>query len=70
MTRIDLFGTIRPDRPSKLRSELETVSAEADVLFVGAPSGTPTRAERRELLPRHLSMYLMGVLLILSALVT
>ena len=63
MTRIDLFGTIRLDRPSKLRSELEVVSAEADVLFVGAPSDTPTRAERRELLLRHPSMYLMGVLL-------
>jgi hypothetical protein len=63
VTRIDLFGTIRLDRPSKLRAELETFSEEADVFFVGAPSDTPTKAERRELLLRHPSVYLMGALL-------
>lgn len=63
MTRIDLFGTIRLDRPAKLRAELENFSTEADVFFVGEPSDTPTTAERRELLLRHPSVYLVGTLL-------
>ncbi len=63
MTRIDLFGTIRLDRPAKLRAELENFSQEADVFFVGEPSDTPAKAERRELLLRHPSVYLVGTLL-------
>ena len=63
MTRIDLFGTIRLDRPAKLRAELEAFSTEADVVFVGEPSDTPTAEQRRELLVRHPSVYLVGTLL-------
>ena len=63
MTRIDVFGTIRLDRPAKLRSELETFSTETDVFFVGAPGDTPTTAERRALLLRHPSVFLVGALL-------
>ena len=62
VTRIDLFGTIRLDRPAKLRAELENFSTEADVFFVGEPSDTPTTAERRKLLLRHPSVSLAGVL--------
>lgn len=63
MTRIDVFGTIRLDRPAKLRSELEGFTTEADVLFVGAPGDTHSVAERRWLLLRHPSAYLVGALL-------
>ena len=63
VTRIDVFGTIRLDRPAKLRSELEGFSTAADVFFVGAPGDAPTTAERRALLLRHPSAYLVGALL-------
>lgn len=65
MTRIDLFGTIRLDRPAKLRAELENFSQEADVFFVGEPSDAPTGEDRRRLLLRHPSVYLVGKLLAL-----
>jgi len=63
VTRVDLFGTIRLDRPSKLRAELENFSTEADVFFVGEPSDTPTKEERQELLLKHPSVYLVATLL-------
>ena len=63
MTRIDLFGTLRLDRPAKLRAELERFSQDADVLFVGDPADAPTAAERRALFLRHPSVFLAGVLL-------
>jgi hypothetical protein len=63
VTRIDLLGTIRLDRPAKLRAELEAFSTDADVLFVGAPSDTPTAEDRRRLLLRHPSAYLVWALL-------
>ncbi|MBB6647319.1 hypothetical protein [Halobellus ruber] len=62
MTRIDVFGTVRLDRPAKLRAELEAFSEGSDLLLVGAPRDTPTKADRRALLLRHPSVYLAGAL--------
>jgi hypothetical protein len=62
VTRIDVFGTIRLDRPAKLHAELAAFSEGADLLLVGAPRDAPTKADRRALLVRHPSVYLAGAL--------
>jgi hypothetical protein len=62
VTRIDVFGTVRLDRPAKLHAELEEFSEGSDLLLVGTPRDTPTRADRRALFFRHPSVYLAGAL--------